>query len=236
MHLYHRTIGPHLLIGTLLLLSVFTAHTQTSWPALYRAAIHYYDIDDPTPHTDSLALQKFQQAAALLESQSPGETPSPGNDSVLADCYLKAGIMQLSFRSSRKALPLFLSAARTTERQPRSKDALLFQPWLYAGSCYYDLYDLDSALYYYRLAENIMDKYPMQPEAGRLFNKLGVLYYESGDYKRSIQYFSKALDIVKSHQPSDMALVVNYQNNIASALLKMKSFQKAIDICPAKAS
>ncbi|HTI08249.1 MAG TPA: CHAT domain-containing protein [Puia sp.] len=204
--------------------SHLTSPVASVYQSLYRQAEKLYASDNATPHTDSAALSGYQKVIALLD-----KTPSV-NDSILFDSYMKCGILHLSFGESGKALPSFRNAVLTANAKAHLPDSLLFKPYLYIGSCLYDSYDLDSALYYYKLAEDILDNHSTLAESERLYNKVGVLYYESGDYRRSIHYFTKALTIVRSHQVADPLLVGNYQNNIASALLKMEEYGKAIDL------
>lgn len=109
-------------------------------------------------------------------------------------------------------------------------DSLLFKPYLYAGSVHYRLNNLDSAKYYYSKAEAINDLNRGIGESERLFNKSGALYYETGDYRKSIRYFEKALSVVENKTNPDVFFIVNYKNNIAIALLKLKEYEKVVKI------
>ncbi|HEX4849288.1 MAG TPA: tetratricopeptide repeat protein, partial [Puia sp.] len=64
----------------------------------------------------------------------------------------------------------------------------------------------------------------------RLFNKIGVLYFETGDYRKSIQYFRKALSQVQNQLHPNPYFIVNYKNNIASALRKLQDNEEALKI------
>lgn len=200
------------------------SHPEPAYRAAYRRAEKFYSAENATHYTDSAALAGYQQAIILLKRASLTD------DSLLFDSYVKSGILQLSFGQPGRAFPEFMSAVALAKMSIPLQDSLLFKPYLYIGSCYYDRYDLDSSLYYYKLAEGILDNHPLLAESERMYNKVGVLYYESGDYRRSIHYFSKALAIVRSNLHPDTVLLVNYQNNMASALLKMDEYEKAIGI------
>ncbi|WP_431215420.1 CHAT domain-containing protein [Puia sp. P3] len=128
----------------------------------------------------------------------------------------------------RSALGRFRNCADVV-RRGSLPDTLLFQPYLYSGSCHYDLYDLDSSLHFYKVCESILERHPGLKESERLYNKIGVLYYETGDYLRSIYYFGKALDIVLSSNPGDSYLAVNYRNNIANSWLRLRKYDEAIN-------
>jgi CHAT domain-containing protein len=188
----------------------------------YREAERLYSSEKATAGTDSLALSYYERVILFLESGSV-------NDSLLFDSYLKSGIIDMSGGSTRAAIAYFLRSVSLVRVAGHLPDSLLFKPYLYAGSCYYDLLDLDSSSHYYRLAERLLESHPDLAESERLYNKSGVLYYESGDYPRSIQYFRKALALVEK-KPSGVYFIVNYKNNIASSYLKMQEYDQAIDM------
>ena len=192
----------------------------TPGPESYQKANALYNLKNATDRTDSLSIVYFKQAIAELEG-------SGRQDSILFDSYSKAGILETSRREDQAALDFMLQAISLQRRTPSIPDSLTFRPKLFAGSAYYNLNDLDSAQYYYRLSEELIDKYPDLQEPERLYNKAGVLYYEMGDYRKSIQYFTKALSLVEYGQANNYFLV-NYKNNIASALRKMGEYDQAM--------
>jgi len=212
----------------LLLLIVFTHYSQRhnetpDYFSIYRTAEKFYTIDQPNGATDSLALLSYEKVILILRSNH-------ANDSILFDSYLKAGILQMSNNNDRSAIDLFLSAISTREISKRKDDSLLFKPFLFAGSSYYNLNNLDSASYCYKKAEDLINTNPTISESERLYNKSGALYYETGDYKKSIQYFSKALSIVEKNKSSNPYFIVNYKNNIASALRKLGEYKQAMGL------
>ena len=75
-----------------------------------------------------------------------------------------------------------------------------------------------------------MNNNPALSESERLFNKFGALYYEAGDYNKSISYFEKALSIVESKSPVNIFFVINYKNNIATALMKLGKNKEALEM------
>jgi len=97
----------------------------------------------------------------------------------------------------------FQAAVSVSQLDNHLPDSLLFKPYLYTGSILYDLNNLDSAVYYYKKAEAISRKYVFLDESERLYNKFGALYYETGDYKKSISYFEKALSIVTEKKTAE---------------------------------
>jgi CHAT domain-containing protein len=190
---------------------------------LYRKAEKLYASADATATTDSTALSIYQQVASSLKQKNI-------YNPVLLDCYLKSGILEMSGNNQQQALSFFNEATAVFFKCDHLPDSLLFQPYLYAGSVHYTLNDLDSAKYYYSKAEAINATFPLIQGAERLFNKLGALYYETGDYRKSIRYFEKALSVVENNKASNAFFIVNYKNNIATAWLKLHEYEKAIQI------
>ncbi len=78
--------------------------------------------------------------------------------------------------------------------------------------------------------KSIYAAYPGLTESERLFNKFGALYFETGDYNKSISYFEKALAQVQEKLPVNLFFVINYKNNIATALMKLGRYKQAMEI------
>lgn len=66
------------------------------------------------------------------------------------------------------------------------------------------------------------------PERDRLYNALGALNYEGGNYLQGKDYFTRALDVVQSETPGDKVSILNFQNNIASCLYRLKDYKGAL--------
>ncbi|HSB92076.1 MAG TPA: tetratricopeptide repeat protein, partial [Flavitalea sp.] len=173
--------------------------------------------------SDSLALQHYQQTIDLLENGNV-------NDTVLFQSYLRSSILVTAAGDDEKSLRLLLQSIKLNRSSAAIADSASFLSWVFAGSNYYSLYNSDSALICYREAEKIYSQHPGVAEAERLFNKMGVLYYEAGDFRKSIPYFLKALSLVDSTGSTSKYFVVNYKNNIASAYRKLQEYDRALDI------
>lgn len=210
------------LLISVLLLSQYQAD-KASYRQEYEKAEAYYNAAASTTQTDSLALKHYQRTITLLSK-------GPKADSVLFDATVKAGILATSFQRDSLALAYFTAALQTQQKGNQLSDSLLFIPYLFAGNAQYNLFNYDTALALYSQAEKILDKYPAMPEAERLYNKTGVLYYESGDYKKSILYFRKALSIIEQSGPEKQYLVITYKNNIASVLRKSGNYEEALTL------
>jgi CHAT domain-containing protein/Flp pilus assembly protein TadD len=217
-----------LLLFILLSLIVLTPQSQNkirpgNYKNLYDYAEQQYNNPTPTLTSDSLALIAFQKVILLLSK-------SAENDSILFESYVKSGILRMGQQQDSAALNDFIQSIHLFEKKKSIPDSAFFKSYLYAGSIHYKLYNFDSALYYYSKAEDIVNAHPLLLESERLYNKLGVLFYETGDYEKGIQYFKKALSIVEAQRPEDVFFVVNYKNNIASALRKLRRFTEAVTI------
>ncbi|KAK6033626.1 tetratricopeptide repeat protein [Ostertagia ostertagi] len=209
------------------LLCLLLLHSQeTGAPAgyktYYQTAEQYYRLADATEVTDSLALQAYRRSILLLQKAQIV------ND-ILIDSYTKCGILLMSAGNNAQALQAFQSAIAAFPAKQHLPDSLLFKSYLYAGSIHYLQNDLDTAISYYKKAEAVVRQYPSVSESERLYNKLGALYYETGDYRRSIPYYGKALSKVMEKKPADTNFIVNYKNNIASSLLKLGLYAQALE-------
>jgi CHAT domain-containing protein len=184
----------------------------------YRQALKYYNAAESTDKTDSLALLFFERSIQEMRTEK-------GAEGFLADARTKSGILYIVQGKPAQALKLFSEVISV-----RSPDSSLFQALLYSGSIQYDMNRLDSARYYYDRAETIVKRIPNLPDAERLYNKVGVLYFETGDYRNSINYFQRAYDLLQNAQKQSKDLAVNYLNNIAIAHLRLGENNDAIEI------
>ena len=197
--------------------------TTPGYRQLYEYAEKLFNSANATEASDSKAMTAYLQAAALLIKYKIS------NDT-LVDSYLKCGILKMSKNELGPALDFFHLAMAIIRQNNLLSDSLLFKPCLYAGSIQYSLNNLDSAVYYYKEAEAINAQYASLNESERLFNKFGALYFETGDYNKSISYFEKALSLVENKTPKNIYFIINYKNNIATALMKLGRYGQALEI------
>jgi CHAT domain-containing protein len=212
----------------LLLLIIFFPRGQSNggkqlYEQLYANAERLMNLESATAATDSIAFNNYLQVINILGNEK-------NYNAILANSYLKCGILKMGVSDQPAALHFFQQAVAVKQYNNHLPDSLLFQPYLYSGSIQYDLNNLDSAVYYYKKAEAIIQQYNLLTESERLYNKFGALYYETGDYKKSIGYFEKALSLVMAKRPANVFFVVNYKNNIATALLKMGAYKQALQL------
>jgi CHAT domain-containing protein/Tfp pilus assembly protein PilF len=197
--------------------------TNPPYQQIYKRAEKLYNSSNSSEITDSIAFTAYRQVAMIL-------TKEKNYNDTLVDSYLKCGILQMTGNMQGRALDYFRLAIQGVQEHKQIHDSLLFKPYLYEGSIHYSLNNLDSAIYYYKKAEQIYDRYPDLNESERLLNKFGALYYETGDYNKSISYFEKALSLVEARKPLNVFFVINYKNNIATALMKLGKSREALTI------
>lgn len=188
--------------------------------ALYREAVRLFKLSQPTKQTDRLALDKLVRAAKLLKVD---RTTAP----VQVDAYETIGVLKQTYGAQDEAIAFYRKAIASCLRYGLP-DSLLFKPYLYTGSAYYQLHSFDSSTYYLRRAEAVLRKFPGLRETSRLYNSFGAIYYEAGNYQQSINYFRKAIQVDEPlNRPDKAAYVYSYKSNIASALRHLEQYDAA---------
>jgi CHAT domain-containing protein len=192
--------------------------------SLYNKANRLFNTTNPTDATDSLALVTYQQVIDLAAQH--GNAP----DTILFFSHKNKGILLETNAIYTQAIEAYLQAHRIKKRNTNWSDSLLYEVCERAGSTYYHLNNFDSASYFLLQAEILVQRFPKIPEKDRLYNDLGVLYYENGNYLQSRNYFTYALEIIKKDQRDCVSCAVNIENNIAAACYKLGQYQQAIAI------
>ncbi len=193
----------------------------------YKKADKLYRDQDANDSTFAIALTLFNSVLSKLEQG----TSFPGSDTLLFQSYLKKGILlEVLKKNYKKASYCYRMAISVQKRDPAISQEFLFSALTYAGSCYYNLNKFDSAKYYLGLAQDLISRIPQLPDKEFVFNTLGVLYYDNGNYQVSRNYFGKALDIIQSRKRLDTAAAVSIETNIATSLYRMDQYDDAIRI------
>jgi CHAT domain-containing protein len=216
---YFRTFST---ISFSLILCIHPALGQQDVMRLYDNAERLFSQETPTALSDSLALQQYLQFTKELE-------PQPEHAVYLMDAHQKAGIIRQTYGDQQKAIGSYRQAIRVGEAFALEKP-LFFQPYLYAGNAYYFLQMLDSSLLFLKKAEGILQNHPDLSEAARLFNSFGAIYFDLGNYRQSINYFSKATDVIAASGGENSEAVFTFKSNIASALRHLQQYDSAASI------
>ncbi len=153
------------------------------------------------------------------------------DDSLAFFCHLKIGILQHYFDSIQLAKNNYLNAIALKQKLPQIKDSFLFQPLLFTARIYYSLNKFDSAYIYYKKAEKITELYHVSlNEEQRLYNGLGAIYFETGNFKQAKNYFEKAALLLSKSDPSYKDFIIAYKINIGSCLVRLEKFKEADEV------
>ncbi len=210
-----------LIAGCTLLSKPYAQSTKQEQQArtLYKEALALFERPTPTERTDSLAISTFLRAAAIAPA-------TVSNAPVIVDCYEKAGVLKQTYGLQREAM-VFYQKAIASCLHHKLADSLLFKPYLYCGTAHYFLHSFDSSTYYLKKAEAIYLHYPAVQESQSLYNSFGAIYFEAGNYRQSINYFSKALQLLQRTKTLNQQRVYAYKSNIASALWHLEQYDSA---------
>lgn len=172
---------------------------------------------------DSLFRLCDRQWERLERAAKPGQL----TDTQFFNLYSQRGYIAFYFDSLGAAAGWYRQSLAIADRQPGWQDSLRFLPWLVMGAQYHRLQETDSAQYYYEAAARISTRLGDRlPESQRVYNRLGVLLYENGNYRQAGNYFEKALSLLEAG-PAQQSLRVNYLNNLASIRLKLGDYKGA---------
>ncbi|WP_439481457.1 CHAT domain-containing protein [Cyclobacterium plantarum] len=190
----------------------------------YETALNYFYTEFPTDQSDSTAIQLLEEIKAQIPTDALPLSQSADVFDKLGTLYLIQGKPENSIDVLRQGLT-FIS-------RNNLNDTLKFSPALYLGESFFLLNQADSSILYLNQAEEILKKKTNKQETGRLYNSLGVIYYESGNYTQAINYFSKARSIITQKAkpgPASAAryAVFSFQTNEAAAWANLKEFDKA---------
>ncbi|MFP4095989.1 MAG: CHAT domain-containing protein [Cyclobacteriaceae bacterium] len=208
-----------------LLAPYFPSSAQDEPTALraYREADRLFQLAEPTAATDSLSLAAFLKVTAELPLNEK-------NAPLVLDAYKKAGILRQTYGAQQEAVRLYVQAlevGQVYELAPR----LLFEPSLYLGNAHYFLNNIDSSILYLKKAEQLLEGPEEEtPEAERLYNSFGAIYFEEGNYRQSINYFSKAIALAEARNALSSDALYSFKSNIASALLNLHQYDSAVAI------
>ncbi|HTE07828.1 MAG TPA: tetratricopeptide repeat protein, partial [Flavitalea sp.] len=211
----------HLLLIFLIFQFRTSAQSGRSYKELYRQAERLYYSSSSTDRTDSIALSTYLEVISRHDNRP---------DSLLMDAHFKAGIYLQTAGKFAAAIPYFRKTLQIFEKAGGLEDSLQFLPNLFLGNSYYTGDQLDSAFFYFKKAEVIAAEYSHIAGLERLYNTLGVIYFESGDYHQSTIYFDKALATLRDQNSGNAFLEVNYQSNFASSMRKLGQREKAMQI------
>jgi len=194
---------------------------------IYQQAKEFARQAEKDENKQEAANQLYRQAYAAFTRVILSIEKS-GNDSLAFFSSLKAAFAGLYLDSVDVAMKDYLSVIALKQKLPAIPDSFLFLPYLYTGGIFYSKDQFDSALSFYKKAEQINDKYTGHlNESQRLYNRLGAMYYETGNYRQARNYFEKAISVLMATDPGNSGLLANYKINIASLHINLEEFSQA---------
>ncbi|KPM48247.1 CHAT domain-containing protein [Jiulongibacter sediminis] len=202
------------------LLSVATVFGQTSGllPSKLKEALRLFYFENPTAESDRKALLLFNEL-------SKATVKSPEEAAVVALSTQKAGVLYQTSGHEKEAVQAFQKSLQLASNY-HLEDSIGFHSALYLGGLYHSLFEYDSAYHYLRQSEHQYFKNNSLTQVGRLFNVLGVLYFETGDFRQSIPYFQKSIELRQESGEDDYVL----RNNLAFAFHELGESDRALKI------
>ena len=187
---------------------------------LYHRADALFRLPVSTPANDSTALAGFEQVISGLN----GTPDFNGKDTLFFQSWLKKGILLDAKYDYAGAKDSYCKALD----YHKENDSLRFVADIYVGASYYNLTNFDSASYFLLNAESMAGHYKDPEDEVRLYNTLGVLYYDNGNYQQTKNYFTRALEILHHKQPLDTAFAVTLETNIATSYFQLGLFRESL--------
>jgi len=170
---------------------------------------------------DSVCMDGFREVISGLN----GLPVTSVRDSILFQSYYKLGILYEVYKDFANATVSYLHAMHYS-KNPEEK----FRTSIFAGAGYYNLNNFDSASYFLLRAQENPGDMGSEDDRVRLYNTLGVLYYDNGNYLQSKNYFTQALGTIKTNSTADILNAYSIQLNIATCSYKLGLYKQALAI------
>jgi CHAT domain-containing protein len=167
-----------------------------------------------------MALAGFSGVVAELERAGTHD----GDDTLLTGALLRKGILLDAGGDYARARTAY---CRVLARRA-GEDSLVFVTRVYAGTAYYNLDQFDSANYFLLRAETMAGRFHDRENSVRLFNTLGALYCDNGNFRQGRSYFDRSLELVRGGKSYDTSAAVSLQINIATASFRVGQYDVAL--------
>jgi CHAT domain-containing protein/tetratricopeptide (TPR) repeat protein len=191
--------------------------------SLFEKAEALYNLENPTAESDANALEMF------LKIGQSGNTIS--SETKIKSLLYAGNLLQSieKYEDSKRAYSAAIKINGNGVRNPNYD----YEAYLYLGTAMYLTGILDSAWHYFEKAsaieQNIKNRNELK-ERDRLYNSLGILYYEAGNYLQANNYFKLALKYGSVLDDDYDNFYIKVKGNIANTLLKQKYYDSAIQI------
>lgn len=189
------------------------------YTTFYKEANAYYNLDDPTVETDSLAIVYYQKTIAAVKSNA-------SLSSVLIDCHIKTGNIYQGQQRFPASIPFYHTALQLAKQ--KNDTGYLYQAALYLGSARYSISEIDSARFYFEYASRLATDKTDLIDLPILYNSLGIIYFEAANYRQAINYFQLAADRLSPADDSYHESLVSFKNNIAGCYSRLGDYYQAL--------
>jgi CHAT domain-containing protein len=187
----------------------------------YTRVDRLYNSPDNSSAADSACMEGFRKIISALSSFPRVKM----TDSLMFQASFKLGILYEVYKDYPKATASYLYAMNYSAD---TEDK--FRMNVYAGAGYYNQNNFDSATYFLLRAEESPGDRGSSDDRVRLYNTLGVLYYDNGNYLQSKNYFTQALRLIETNNPADVLGAYSIQLNTATCFYKLGLYEQALAI------
>src|SRR5450432_1175727 len=184
----------------------------------YNRANKLFNTPNTSSEADSACMEGFRKVISDL-----GFLPKEhAVDSLLYQANYKLGVLFEMYKDYSKATASYLQAIKFSTTADEK-----FMNFILAGAGYYNLNNFDSATFFLLKAAQNPDSLGTKEDRVRLYNTLGVLYYDNGNYLQSKNYFGQALLLLETKNLTDK---YSLQLNIAACCFKLGLYEQALSI------
>lgn len=178
-----------------------------------------YFLDNPTEAQDLEAIALYESALS--------EVPDKSDAMAFVQASERLGNLYLAYGKVNEAKKIY-DQGILMARAFQVVDTLVYSHHLYLGETFFALNQLDSSLFHLQQAELLQLKIRQNAEPERLYNALGVYFYETGNFNQSVSYFSKAESFLKNEDPDlERYARFSFSSNKASALYRLEEYDQA---------
>jgi CHAT domain-containing protein/Tfp pilus assembly protein PilF len=182
----------------------------------YKRTDYLFNKPNTSSKDDSACIFGFRKIINDL-GRVPGSLTS---DSLLYESNYKLGVLYEIYKNFSGATTSYLQAIKYAST-PGQK----FSNYILAGAGYYNQNNFDSATYFLLRAAQSPDTLGSKEDRMRLYNTLGVLYYDNGNFLQSKNYFGQALLLIDSKGLTDK---YSLELNIATCYFKLGLYEQAL--------
>jgi len=189
--------------------------------AQYHTADHLYNLSSTTGASDSACMLAFKAVIRSLQLVPRQRT----TDSLMYQSFYKLGVLSEVYLHFNEAASAYLQAIHFSNNTGEK-----LRMYIFAGAGYYNLNNFDSASFFLLQAEENAADIGSTDDRVRLYNTLGVLYFDNGNFLQSKNYFTQALRLTEEKKPVEELNAFSIKLNMATCYYKLGMFDKALNI------